>query len=265
LQSNCHGNGKHLSLHVRVGGGCCLFGSSLTKEEPGLKLSIIMPVYNEKSTIREILQRVRDVELPGIEKEIILVDDCSSDGTSEILQAEVAKGDIRLFSHPQNRGKGAAIQTGLQHATGDYIIVQDADLEYDPRDYGRLLQPILSGQAKVVYGSRFAHGHHKKMFFLQRLANTVLTILTNLLYGTSLSDMETCYKVFPTEVIKPIPLRAQRFDFEPEITAKLLKRGYRILEVPISYAGREYHEGKKVSWRDGLVAIYSLIYYRFFD
>ncbi len=230
-----------------------------------MKLSIIMPVYNEKSTIHEILERVRAVHLEGIDKEIVLVDDCSTDGTAEVLPQEVARGDVRLFSHPQNRGKGAAIQTGLLQATGDLIIVQDADLEYDPQDYGKLLQPILSGRVKVVYGSRFALGHHKKMFFSQRLANTVLTILTNLLYGTALSDMETCYKVFPAEVIKPIRLRAQRFDFEPEITAKVLKRGYRILEVPISYAGREYHQGKKINWRDGLMAMYSLVYYRFWD
>jgi glycosyltransferase involved in cell wall biosynthesis len=231
----------------------------------GLKLSIIMPVYNEKGTIHDILERVRAVPLAGIEKEIVVVDDCSRDGTSEILDGEAARGDIVLSRHEHNRGKGAAIQTGLQAASGDLIIVQDADLEYDPGDYARLIQPIQEGKAQVVYGSRFAQGHHKRMFFSQRLANTVLTLLTNLLYGTSLSDMETCYKVFPAEIIKPIRLRAQRFDFEPEITAKLLKRGCRILEVPISYAGREYHEGKKINWRDGIAAVGSLIYYRFRD
>jgi glycosyltransferase involved in cell wall biosynthesis len=230
-----------------------------------LKLSIIIPVYNEKDTIHEILERIRAVSLEGIEKEIVLVDDCSTDGTADVLPQEVARGDVSLFTHSHNRGKGAGIQTGLQHATGDLIIVQDADLEYDPQDYAKLLQPILSGESKVVYGSRFAQGHDKQMFFTQRLANTVLTVLTNLLYGTSLSDMETCYKVFPSEVIKPIRLRAQRFDFEPEITAKLLKRGYRIREIPISYAGREYHQGKKINWRDGVMAAWSLVYYRFRD
>lgn len=230
-----------------------------------MKLSIIMPVYNEKGTIHQILERVRSVSLPGLDREIIVVDDCSTDGTSEILPAEAAKGDVLLLKHPVNRGKGAAIQSGLRAASGDLIIVQDADLEYDPHDYERLIKPIREGKAQVVYGSRFAQGHHKRMFLSQRLANVALTLLTNLLYGTSLSDMETCYKVFPAEVIKPIPLRAQRFDFEPEITAKLLKRGYRILEVPISYAGREYHEGKKINWRDGLAAVWSLVYYRFAD
>jgi glycosyltransferase involved in cell wall biosynthesis len=224
-----------------------------------------MPVYNEKGTIHQILERVRSVSLPGLDREIIVVDDCSTDGTSEILPAEAAKGDVLLLKHPVNRGKGAAIQSGLRAASGDLIIVQDADLEYDPHDYERLIKPIREGKAQVVYGSRFAQGHHKRMFLSQRLANVALTLLTNLLYGTSLSDMETCYKVFPAEVIKPIPLRAQRFDFEPEITAKLLKRGYRILEVPISYAGREYHEGKKINWRDGLAAVWSLVYYRFAD
>jgi glycosyltransferase involved in cell wall biosynthesis len=212
-----------------------------------------------------MLEQVRAVQLAGIDKEIILVDDCSTDGTSDVLSAEVTRGDIHLFSHPHNRGKGAAIQTGLQQASGDLIIVQDADLEYDPQDYSRLLAPILSGETRVVYGSRFAQGHHRTMFLSQRLANVVLTMLTNLLYGTSLSDMETCYKVFPADVIRGIPLHAQRFDFEPEITAKLLKRGYRIVEVPISYAGREYHQGKKINWRDGLAAMLSLIYYRFTD
>jgi glycosyltransferase involved in cell wall biosynthesis len=230
-----------------------------------LKLSIIVPVYNEKGTIHEILQRVRAVPLEGVEKEIVVVDDCSTDGTRDLLAQETATADTRVLHHPVNKGKGAAIQTGLQACTGDLIIVQDADLEYDPNDYGKLMAPILAGKATVVYGSRFAQGHHKKMFLSQRLANTVLTVLTNLLYGAALSDMETCYKVFPAQVIKPIRLRAQRFDFEPEITAKLLKRGHGILEVPISYAGRVYHEGKKINWRDGVVAVFSLIYYRFFD
>ena len=189
----------------------------------------------------------------------------STDGTSGILEVERSRGDLVLLTHAVNRGKGAAIQTGLGAATGDLIIVQDADLEYDPNDYAKLIAPILAGESKVVYGSRFALGHEKRMFLTQRLANVVLTVLTNVLYGTALSDMETCYKVFPAQVIKPIPLRAQRFDFEPEITAKLLKRGHRIKEIPISYAGREYHQGKKINWRDGVAAIFSLIYYRFRD
>jgi glycosyltransferase involved in cell wall biosynthesis len=229
-----------------------------------LKLSVIMPVYNERGTIHEILERVRAVPLPGMEKEIVVVDDCSTDGTSALLDLETVPGTV-LLRHTVNLGKGAAIQTGLQAATGDLIIVQDADLEYDPNDYVKLIQPILSGGATVVYGSRFAQGHDRKMFLSQRLANSILTLLTNVLYGTSLSDMETCYKVFPAAVIKPIQLKAQRFDFEPEITAKILKRGHKILEVPISYAGRFYHEGKKINWRDGVVAVYSLIRYRFSD
>lgn len=224
-------------------------------------LSVIMPVYNERGTLAEILARVRAVDL---EKEIIVIDDGSTDGTREILREEEKKGDLKAFYHEVNRGKGAAVRTGLEHACGDIIIIQDADLEYDPRDYPKLLQPILDGQAEVVYGSR-AQVFGETMFRSQALGNRFLTLVTNLLYGTSLSDMETCYKTFKAEVMKSIPLRSHRFELEPEITAKLLKRGYRIQEVPISYHGREYREGKKITWRDGITALWTLIKYRFVD
>jgi len=226
-----------------------------------LKLSVIVPVYNERETVREILERVRAVE---VEKEIVVVDDGSTDGTRDILREEETRGDLRVVYHPQNRGKGAAIRTGLQHATGDVILIQDADLEYDPRDYPRLLQPILEGHAEVVYGSRFL-GKRESMLFWHALGNRFLTLATNLLYGVTLSDMETCYKVFKAEVIKSIPLRARRFEFEPEVTAKVLKRGYHIHEVPISYSGRKHREGKKITWRDGFTALWTLIKYRFVD
>jgi glycosyltransferase involved in cell wall biosynthesis len=224
-------------------------------------LSVIMPVYNERETLPEILARVRAVDL---RKEIVVVDDGSTDGTREVLREEEQKGDLKVLYHEVNKGKGAAVRTGLEHASGDFIIIQDADLEYDPRDYPKLLKPLLEGQAKVVYGSRFME-FGKTMFFLQALGNRMVTLVTNLLYGTALSDMETCYKVFRAEVIKSIPLRSRRFELEPEITAKLLKRGYRIHEVPISYQGREYHEGKKLTWRDGITALWILIKYRFVD
>jgi len=226
-----------------------------------LLLSVIMPVYNEQETLAEILARVRAVDL---EKEIVVVDDGSTDGTRDVLREEEKKGDLKVFYHQVNNPKGAAVRTGLEHASGSFIIIQDADLEYDPCDYPKLLQPILEGQAEVVYGSRFLV-FRETMFFLQALGNKFLTLLTNLLYGTALSDMETCYKAFRAEVIKSIPLRSRRFEFEPEITAKLLKRGYRIHEVPISYQGREYHEGKKLTWRDGVTALWTLIKYRFVD
>lgn len=226
-----------------------------------MKLSVIVPVYNERETVREILERVRAV---GVEKEIIVVDDGSTDGTRDILREEEGRGDVRVIYHPQNRGKGAAIRTGLEHATGDVVLIQDADLEYDPRDYPRLLQPILEGRAEVVYGSRF-RGRCESMLFWHALGNKLLTLATNLIYGAALSDMETCYKVFKAEVIKSIPLRARRFEFEPEVTAKLLKRGYHIHEVPISYSGRKHHEGKKITWRDGFTALWTLIKYRFVD
>jgi glycosyltransferase involved in cell wall biosynthesis len=220
-----------------------------------------MPVYNERETIREILKRVRAVD---IDKEIIVVDDGSTDGTREILMEEEKKGDLRIFYHDENKGKGAAVRTGIRKARGDFIIIQDADLEYDPRDYHALIRPIIEGRAEVVYGSRFLGGP-EEMLPLYNIGNKLLTFVTNLLYRALLSDMETCYKVFKAEVIKSIPLCSRRFDFEPEVTAKVLKRGYSIYEVPISYKGRKHKEGKKISWRDGINALWTLIKYRFVD
>jgi glycosyltransferase involved in cell wall biosynthesis len=229
-----------------------------------VKLSIIIPVYNERDTILEILRRVLEAPALGLTKEIIIVDDGSTDSTRDILRALDPDERIKVFYHAQNRGKGAAIRTGLSHATGDIILIQDADLEYDPRDYPALLQPIVERRAAVVYGSRFL-GPRKAMFFWHMLGNKFLTLITNILYDSILSDMETGYKAFRVDVIKNIPLRARRFEFEPEITAKVLKRGYRIYEVPISYTGREYHEGKKITWRDGFSALWTLLKYRFVD
>lgn len=227
-----------------------------------MKLSIIMPVYNEKATIREILKRVRAVDV-GMEKEIIVVDDGSKDGTREILREEESRGDIKVLYHEKNMGKGAAVRTGIASATGDFVIIQDADLEYDPQDYPALLKPLLEGKTEVVYGSRFLGGYGSSMLSWHRFGNKFLTAATNLLYGSSLSDMETCYKAFKASVIKSIPLRSNRFEIEPEITAKILKRGYKILEVPIRYRGREFHEGKKISWKDGFSALWTLLRYRF--
>ena len=229
-----------------------------------MKLSIVMPVYNEQATLSEILKQVREADLGEIEKEIIVVDDGSSDGSREILAEEVKAGDLQVFYHDQNRGKGAAVRTAIEHATGDLILIQDADLEYDPRDYPRLVQPIIEGRVSVVYGSRFL-GPRKAMLFWHMLGNKLLTLTTNILYNAILSDMETCYKCFRADVIKDIPLHARRFELEPEITAKVLKRGHRIFEVPISYYGREFHEGKKISWRDAPIAFWTLLKYRFVD
>ncbi len=245
-----------------------------------MKVSIIIPVYNEAATLREILRRVRVVKVVvpvgfdadgnhdqsvRVDKEIIVVDDGSTDGSREILQQEAAQGDLNAFYHERNQGKGGAVRTGFQMATGDFYIIQDADLEYDPREYRLLLQPILEGRADVVYGSRF-RGATKAMFFMHMMGNRFLTLVTNILYDTILSDMETCYKCFRAEVIRDIPLRARGFEFEPEVTAKVLKRGHRIYEVPITYTGREFEEGKKINpWRDGLKAVWTLIKYRFVD
>jgi len=244
------------------------------------KLSILIPVYNEQKTIRPILALIQALDVivdvnvldDGVdrkrvvmEKEIVVVDDGSTDGTRKILREEEARGGIRVIYHEKNLGKGAAVRTAIEHATGDILIIQDADLEYDPRDYPKLLQPILEGKAAVVYGSRFLGGPRKSMFFTHMIGNKLLTLVTNILYDSILSDMETCFKAFRCDVIKSIPLRARGFEFEPEVTAKVLKRGYRIYEVPISYSGREYSEGKKISWRDGFKALWTLIRYRFAD
>ena len=229
-----------------------------------MQLSIIMPVYNEQDTLREILGQVRAVDLAGIDKEILVIDDGSTDGTRAVLANEAEQGDLRVFYHEQNRGKGAAVRTGIEAASGDMMLIQDADLEYDPRDYPTLIRPIIEGRVAVVYGSRFL-GPRKAMLFWHMMGNKFLTLTTNILYNTILSDMETCYKCFRADVIKDIPLRSRRFEFEPEVTAKVLKRGHRIFEVPISYYGREYHEGKKITWRDAPLAFWTLIKYRFVD
>ena len=231
----------------------------------GHKLSIVIPVYNEGGTLEEILRQVKAVDV-AIEKEIILVDDYSTDGTRELLRKIEKSGNqsIRVFYHDANRGKGAALRTGFQRVTGDITIVQDADLEYDPQDYPKLIQPILDGEVDVVYGSRFSTGRQGALF-LGYTGNKFLTFFSNLITGLNLTDMETCYKVIKTAILREIPLRSDRFGFEPEITAKLAKRKHRIREVPITYKGRAYQEGKKISWKDGVAALCHIIRFRFKD
>jgi glycosyltransferase involved in cell wall biosynthesis len=226
------------------------------------KLSVVVPVYNERNTLVEVLRRMRAVELPdSVEREIIVVDDGSDDGTRDVLR-QLGDSTVRVILHEHNQGKGAAVRTGFAVATGEYVLVQDADLEYDPEDWPRLLAPILRGRARVVYGSRFT-GERRNMLFLHWIGNRFLSLTTNVLYNTTLSDMETCYKLLDRNLIEELNLRANKFDIEPEITAKVLKRGVRIYEVPISYAGREFDEGKKITWRDGFAALKTLVKYRF--
>ena len=245
------------------------------------KISVVIPVYNEKATIEEILRRVL---AERVRKEVIVVDDCSTDGTRQILEAMAARQgrgesetpahdgdepialrDLRFFFQPNNQGKGAALRQGFAEATGEIVLVQDADLEYDPRDYSKLLEPIVDGRADVVFGSRFLGGPQRVHYFWHYVANKFLTLLSDVTTNLKLSDMETCYKVFRREVLAGIRLRSNRFGFEPEITAKVAKGKWRVYEVPISYAGRTYEEGKKITWRDGLHALWCILRYRILD
>jgi glycosyltransferase involved in cell wall biosynthesis len=222
-------------------------------------LSVVIPAYNEASTIEQLVARVRAVPL---EKEIIVVDDCSTDGTGDKLEEITPRYALRVLSHEKNQGKGAALRTGFAHARGEIVIIQDADLEYDPNEYGKLIQPILDGKADVVYGSRFAGGEsHRVLYYWHSVGNTVLTQLSNMMTNLNLTDMETCYKAFRREVIEQLVIEESRFGFEPEITAKVSKLGCRIYEVGISYSGRTYGEGKKISWKDGISAIRCIVKY----
>lgn len=229
-------------------------------------LSVVIPVYNEGRTVAEVIRRVLKAPV-GLRKELVVVDDASTDDTRRILEElrATASEDMKVIAHEGNRGKGAAIRTGLAHVTGDIVLIQDGDLEYDPRDYPNLIEPILEGQADVVFGNRFHGGPHRVLYFWHYTANRFLTLLTNVLTGLNVNDMEVGYKVFRREVLGRITLRSDRFGFEPEVTVKVARLGCRVYEVPIRYYGRTYEEGKKITWRDGVAALVHIVRYRFFD
>ena len=226
-------------------------------------LSIVIPAYNEAETIRGIVDKVRAVELAGIDQEIIIVNDCSNDGTGKLIdEIAAAHPEVRALHHEVNMGKGAALRTGFEHCTGDWVIVQDADLEYNPEEYRLLLEPVLQGEADVVYGSRFlGSGAHRVVYYWHYMGNRFLTTLSNMFTNINLTDMETCYKMFRREVLEKIQIKESRFGFEPEITAKVARLHYRIYEVGISYYGRTYEEGKKIGWRDGVRAVWCILKY----
>ena len=228
------------------------------------KLSVVIPVFNEAATIEHALERVREAPVQaGVEKEIVVVDDASTDGTSDTLRAvlERSPGAFRLLEQPENRGKGAAVARGFEAASGDWLLIQDADLEYHPKDYPTLLQPIVDGEADVVYGSRFLGGVHRVHLFWHYVGNRMLTLMSNMFSDLNLSDMETGYKVFTRQALEGITIRSRRFGIEPEITAKVARKGCRIYEVPVSYYGRSYDEGKKIGWRDGVAAVWAIVRY----
>jgi glycosyltransferase involved in cell wall biosynthesis len=257
--------GKLRVLHHLLGEGACR-QLGLYPIPADFKLSVVIPVYNEERWVREVVRRVQEVPIP---KEIVIVEDCSTDKTRDVLkEIEAASKNVRIFYQPHNQGKGAALREGFRHATGDVVLVQDADLEYDPAEYPRLIQPILDGRADVVFGSRFIGESHRVLYFWHYVANKALTLLSNMFTNLNVTDMETCYKVFRREVLADIKLKSNRFGFEPEITAKIARRrkpSWRIYEIPISYSGRTYEEGKKIGLKDAFTAFWCIVRFRYFD